>query len=116
MRFRDGATSAIAARSVGGKAARRGAGFSLVERLVGLAVSLIGTLAMLTVFAQFEVQKRRTTAGDDAQENGSFAAYELERVLRTRFGIDDAVCTVRAASTVSGASSRRPSTSPTVAA
>lgn len=59
------------------------AGFSLVELMVGIAVSLIGTLAMLSVFARFEVQKRRTTAGNDAQENGSFAAYELERVLRS---------------------------------
>src|SRR5579871_3633163 len=59
------------------------AGFSLIELMVGVLISLIGTLAMLFAFAQFEGQKRRTTAGNDAQENGSFAAYELERVLRT---------------------------------
>ncbi len=58
-------------------------GFSLVELMVGILISVIGTLAMLTAFAKFEGQKRTTTAGNDAQENGTFAAYELEREIRS---------------------------------
>ena len=66
-----------------GRTGRTPAGFSLIELMVGIVVSLIGSLAMLLTFAQFEAQKRRTTAANDRQENGSFAAVELERVIRT---------------------------------
>lgn len=58
-------------------------GFSLVELLVGMVVSLICTLAMLSAFAVYEGKKRTTTSGNDAQQNGSYAIYELERQLRT---------------------------------
>jgi type IV pilus assembly protein PilW len=58
-------------------------GFSLIELMVGIVISLIGTLAIMAAFALFEGQKRTTTAGDDAQQNGSFALYTLERQLRT---------------------------------
>src|SRR5690242_17465289 len=61
---------------------RIASGFSLIETLVGLMLGLIGTLAMLSAFAVFEQQKRRTTAGNDAVQNGSYAAYLLERELR----------------------------------
>lgn len=37
----------------------------------------------MSVFAVFEGQKRTTTSGDDAQQNGSFSLYELERQIRT---------------------------------
>ncbi|GAA0705520.1 hypothetical protein GCM10009105_03000 [Dokdonella soli] len=58
-------------------------GFSLVEVMVGLLISLIGTLAMMTAFATFEGQKRTTTSGSDAQQAGSYSLYEMERQLRT---------------------------------
>lgn len=58
-------------------------GFTLIELMVGMLISLIGTLAMLSAFAFFEGQKRTTTAGNDAQQSGSFVTYELERQIRT---------------------------------
>jgi type IV pilus assembly protein PilW len=58
-------------------------GFSLIELMVGIVISLIGTLAMMKVFANFEEQKRTTTSGNDAQQNGSYGIYELEREIRT---------------------------------
>jgi type IV pilus assembly protein PilW len=63
--------------------ASRSRGFSLIELMVGIVISLIGTLAIMAAFALFEGQKRTTTAGDDAQQNGSYSLYALERQLRT---------------------------------
>lgn len=59
------------------------AGFSLVELMVGIVISIICTLGIMSAFAAFESQKRTTTAGSDAQQNGSFAAVALEREIRT---------------------------------
>jgi type IV pilus assembly protein PilW len=59
------------------------AGFSLIELMVGIVVALICTLAIMAAFAVFEGQKRTTTNGDDAQQNGSYALYYLERQIRT---------------------------------
>ena len=61
----------------------RSKGFSLIELMVGIVVSLISTLAIMAAFAIFEGQKRSTTSGDDAQQNGSFTLYALERQIRT---------------------------------
>lgn len=61
----------------------RATGFSLIELMIGMLISLIGTLAMMKTFAAFEAQKRTTTSGDDAQQNGAYSTYELERQLRT---------------------------------
>lgn len=58
-------------------------GFSLIELMVGIVISLIGTIAMMKVFANFEEQKRTTTSGNDAQQSGSYAIYELERQIRS---------------------------------
>jgi type IV pilus assembly protein PilW len=67
-----------------GHANRRYAhGFSLVELMVGILVSIICTLAIMTAFAVYEGHKRTTTSGNDAQQNGSYALYELERQVRT---------------------------------
>jgi type IV pilus assembly protein PilW len=61
----------------------KSAGFSLVELMVGIVISIICTLGMMAAFASFESQKRTTTSGSDAQQNGSFAAVALEREIRT---------------------------------
>ncbi|MFK2876825.1 PilW family protein [Rhodanobacter hydrolyticus] len=58
-------------------------GFSLVELMVGILVSLIGILAIMAAFSVYEGKKRTTTSGDDAQQNGSFALYDLERQVRS---------------------------------
>ena len=58
-------------------------GFSLIELMVGMLVSMICMLAMMAAFAVYEGKKRTTTSGNDAQQNGSYALYTLERQLRT---------------------------------
>ena len=58
-------------------------GFSLIELMVGMLISLICVLAIMSAFAVYEGQKRTTTSGDDAQQNGSFSLFELERQIRT---------------------------------
>lgn len=57
-------------------------GFSLVEILVGLVISLLACLVIMQVFSAFEGQKRSTTGTADAQTNGTVALYNLERELQ----------------------------------
>jgi type IV pilus assembly protein PilW len=57
------------------------AGFSLVELMVGMVIALIASLAIVQVFSTFEDQKRSTTAGSEAQENGLIALSELEQSI-----------------------------------
>jgi len=61
----------------------RSRGFSLIELMVGIVVSIICTLAIMAAFAVYEGHKRTTSSGDDAQQNGSYSLYELERQIRT---------------------------------
>lgn len=58
------------------------AGFSLVEILVGMAVALLATLVIAQMYANFEGQKRTSTTGSDAQENGLIALHVVERDVR----------------------------------
>lgn len=58
-------------------------GFSLIELMVGMLVSMLCLLAIMAAFAVYEGKKRTTTSGNDAQQNGSYAVYALERQLRT---------------------------------
>ncbi len=72
----------------------RSGGFSLVEIMVGMVISLLGVLIVLQVFAAFEGQKRTTTSGSDAQTNGAVAIYTVERDVRMAgygFSIPDAL-------------------------
>jgi len=61
----------------------RQGGFSLIELMVGMLVSMICMLAMMAAFAVYEGKKRTTTSGNNAQQNGSYALYTLERQLRS---------------------------------
>jgi type IV pilus assembly protein PilW len=64
------------------------AGFSLVEILVGLIISLLVTLAIMQVFSVFEGQKRSTMGTADAQTNGNIALYNVQRdVQLAGFGL-----------------------------
>ena len=65
------------------KTATRQRGFSLIELMVGMLVSMLCLLAIMAAFAVYEGKKRTTTSGNDAQQNGSYALYTLERQLRT---------------------------------
>lgn len=54
-------------------------GLSLIELLVGMAIAMIASIVIFQVFSTSEAIKRRTTAGNDAQQSGSYALYVLER-------------------------------------
>jgi type IV pilus assembly protein PilW len=56
-------------------------GFTLVELMVGLAIGLIATLAMVSVMINSEEQKRSTTGGMDAQVNGALALSAMMREI-----------------------------------
>jgi len=61
---------------------RRHAGFSLVELMVGLTVGFIAILAITQTLGVYDAQKRSTTAGADAQENGLMAMALLQEDAR----------------------------------
>jgi type IV pilus assembly protein PilW len=68
---------------------RRARGFTLVELMVGVLIGLIGTVVIFQVFAVSEGQKRTTTGASDAQQNGVFSLFQIERDLRMAgFGLN----------------------------
>lgn len=75
-------------------------GFSLVEIMVGMIIGMLGILVIYQVFAVFEGQKRTTTSGSDAQQNGAIGLYAIERDVRMAgYGINDPAilgCTIQA--------------------
>lgn len=58
------------------------AGFSLVDVMVGMVISLIAIIIIFQVFEVSENVKRTTTGGGDAQQNGVAGLFALERSLR----------------------------------
>jgi type IV pilus assembly protein PilW len=61
---------------------KKSAGFSLVEIMVAMVISLLGMLIMLQVYSNSEAQKRTTAGGDDAQNAGAIALYGLQRDIQ----------------------------------
>lgn len=61
---------------------RRGAGFTLVEVLVGMVIALIGMVMMFQTMSSWDARKRTTSSGSDAQISGSIGMFSLERDLR----------------------------------
>lgn len=57
-------------------------GFGLVELMVAAALGLIITLAISRVFLGFELQKKTTSGGADAQTNGTVSLYLISRDLQ----------------------------------
>ena len=57
-------------------------GVSLVETMVGIAISLVVSLIILNVLADSETQRRSSTGASDAVQNGVATMYKLDRVLR----------------------------------
>jgi type IV pilus assembly protein PilW len=62
--------------------ALRERGFSLVELMVGMAVGLIGVVAIMRAYEFNEAYKRSTGGTGQAQSNGAIALYTLEREIR----------------------------------
>lgn len=60
----------------------KAAGFSLVDTMVGLLISLLATLAIAQTLATFEAQKRTTQSGAGAQENGLATLHALDTDIR----------------------------------
>jgi len=70
----------------------RNRGFGLVEIMVGLVIGMITSLIVFQVFEVTERQKRTTTGGADAQTNGAYALYMMERDIRMAgFGLENDV-------------------------
>lgn len=61
----------------------RSRGFSLVELLVAVAIGLVVTLAVFGVLAASEGRKRTSVALNDTNQSGAYAAYTLDRILRS---------------------------------
>jgi type IV pilus assembly protein PilW len=57
-------------------------GFSLVELLVAMLISLVVIVIMMKLFADSESAKRNVSSGGDAQSNGAIALYSVTRDLR----------------------------------
>jgi len=72
----------IEIRNRGNRPGRAESGFSLVEIMVGLVIGMLAIVVMMQVFALSEGQKRTTTGGSDAQQNGSYAMNLLESHVR----------------------------------
>ncbi|HEX2530451.1 MAG TPA: hypothetical protein VHK70_03170, partial [Burkholderiaceae bacterium] len=61
---------------------RRHLGFSIVEIMVGIVISMLAVLVIMQVYTVFEGRKRTATGGSDAQTNGSVALYTMDRDVR----------------------------------
>lgn len=57
---------------------KRSLGFGLVEILVAVLIGMFGVLIMMQVLATSEEQKRTTTSGNDALNEGLLALYALQ--------------------------------------
>lgn len=57
-------------------------GLSLIELMVGVAVGLIGMVAVFRALALWDTQTRTLTAGEDAQVTGTLVMYNVERDLK----------------------------------
>jgi len=67
-------------------------GFSMVELMVAMVISLIGVIIIFQVFETSEGVRRTATSGGDAQQNGAVALYFMERDLRNAgMGINDTI-------------------------
>jgi type IV pilus assembly protein PilW len=58
-------------------------GLTLVELMVALAIGMIMSLAVFTVMASFESQRRTTRSGADLDQTGSIAMFMLDQWIRS---------------------------------
>lgn len=66
-----------------GVVARPGRGFTLVELLVAVALSMLMTLAITGVLVRYESGRRNLTAVNDTVQGGAYSALLLDRVMRS---------------------------------
>ncbi|MDM0075149.1 PilW family protein [Variovorax sp. J2P1-59] len=58
-------------------------GLTLVELLVAMAIGLVVTLAITSALTMGESHKRSTTSTNDMNQSGAYAAYLLDRAVRS---------------------------------
>lgn len=69
---------------------KRLAGMSLVEVMVALVIGMFGVLVMMQILTVTEEQKRTTTSGNDAMNEGVLGLYTMQTDLRMAgYGITD---------------------------
>ncbi len=56
-------------------------GFSLVELMVGMVISLLGVIIIMQVTVAFQAQKSTTSNGSKAQNTGAIALYAIQREI-----------------------------------
>jgi type IV pilus assembly protein PilW len=61
---------------------KHSAGFGLVEVMVAMLIGMFGVMVMMQVLAVSEEQKRTTTGGNDALNEGVMALYALQSDVR----------------------------------
>ena len=61
---------------------RQARGFSLIELMVVVVLSIIVLIIVMQSLAVFEGQKRATTGGSDSAVNGAIALFQVERDAR----------------------------------
>lgn len=64
-------------------AGRKTRGFSLIELMVAVAIGLVITLVIFRVLTDSESRKRTSTSVNDANQSGAYAAYVIDRALRS---------------------------------
>lgn len=65
-------------------------GFSLIELMTAMAISLFGVMVMVQLYTMSEHNKRVTTSGDDSLNEGAIGIYSIQRDIRMGgFGIAD---------------------------
>jgi len=69
---------------------KRSAGMGLVEIMVALLIGMFGVLVMMQVLSVTEEQKRTTTSGNDAMNEGVMGLYAMQTDLRMGgYGLTD---------------------------
>lgn len=58
-------------------------GVTLIELMVALVIGMIVSLAIYTVFSNFEGRKRTTTSVNDIDQTASYASYLIDKSLRS---------------------------------
>jgi type IV pilus assembly protein PilW len=61
----------------------RNAGFSLVELMVAMIIAVLVMLGISELMATNEGQKRTTTSTNDIDQSASYAAYALDKIIRS---------------------------------
>ena len=62
---------------------RAASGFSLIELLVSMVIALVVTLAITSVLVRSESSKRSTTSVNDVNQTGAYAAFVMDRSIRS---------------------------------